>query len=254
MIKDEILARSSDVAHGFFTREGGVSGGIYASLNCGLGSGDDKATVRENRRRALDRMSLGGDRLRTVHQVHGKAVWSIDVETSVAPKEADGVVTKLRGVALGILTADCAPVLFADAEAGVIGAAHAGWKGALIGVLEATVAAMEALGARRKAVGAVVGPCIAWASYEVGPEFPRPFLDEDAANRAYFQPSPRAGHFQFDLAGYVAAKLERLGLGEVAAVGVDTYSDEGRFFSYRRTCHRREPDYGRQISMIALSS
>lgn len=254
MIQDDILARSPDVAHGFFTREGGVSGGIYASLNCGLGSGDDEAMVRENRRRALDRMALGGDRLRTVHQVHGKVVWIIDDAAGPAPKEADAAATKLRGLALGILTADCAPVLFSDTEAGVIGAAHAGWKGALIGVLEATVAAMEALGARRKAVGAVVGPCIAQASYEVGPEFPRPFLDEDAANRAYFLPSPRHGHFRFDLAGYVAAKLGRLGIGAVAAVGADTYTDEGRFFSYRRTCHRREPDYGRQISMIALPS
>jgi len=254
MIKDDILARSSDVAHGFFTREGGVSGGVYASLNCGLGSGDDKATVRENRRRALDRMALGGDRLRTVYQVHGTAVWTIDDEAGPAPKEADAAATKLRGIALGILTADCAPVLFADHEAGVIGAAHAGWKGALTGVLEATVAAMEALGARRDAVGAVVGPCIAQASYEVGPEFPRPFLDADAANRAYFVPSPRQGHFQFDLAGYVAARLEKLGLGEVGGVGADTYADESRFFSYRRTCHRREPDYGRQISVIALPS
>jgi polyphenol oxidase len=254
MIKDDILAGSPDVAHGFFTREGGVSAGIYASLNCGLGSGDDKAMVRENRRRALDRMALDGDRLRTVHQVHGKAVWTVDDDASPAPKEADAAATRRRGIALGILTADCAPVLFADAEAGVIGAAHAGWKGALIGVLEATVAAMESLGARRKAVGAVVGPCIAQASYEVGPEFPLPFLDEDAANSAYFLPSPRHGHFQFALAGYVAAKLGRLGLGAVGTVDVDTYTEENRFFSYRRTCHRREPDYGRQISIVALRS
>jgi YfiH family protein len=253
MIQNDILARSPEVAHGFFTREGGVSGGIYASLNCGLGSGDDKTMVTENRRRALGKLALAGDRLRTVHQVHGKAVFTIDAETAPAPKAADASATRLRGVALGILTADCAPVLFADAEAGVIGAAHAGWKGTLIGVLEAAVEAMEALGARRKKIGAVVGPCIAQESYEVGPEFPKPFLDEDVANRVYFSPAARAGHFQFDLAGYVTAQLGRLGLGEVAAVNLDTYADEPRFFSYRRTCHRQEKDYGRQISMIALA-
>jgi YfiH family protein len=252
MIKDEALAESSDVAHGFFTREGGVSGGIYASLNCGLGSGDDKTMVRENRRRALEQLGLGADRLRTVYQVHGTAVWTIENAAGPAPKAADAVATRLRGIALGILTADCAPVLLADAEAGVIGAAHAGWKGALTGILEAAVAAMEALGAERTRVSAAIGPCIAQESYEVGPEFPQPFLDEDRANDAYFVASQRPGHFQFDLAGYVSARLERLGLGEVAAVAADTCTEESRFFSYRRTCHRREPDYGRQISMIAL--
>jgi hypothetical protein len=252
MIKDEILSQSSDVAHGFFTREGGVSGGIYASLNCGLGSGDDKAVVRENRRRALAGLGLAPDRLRTVHQVHGAAVWTIDDPTAPPPKAADAVATRARGIALGILTADCAPVLLADPEAGVIAAAHAGWKGALTGILEAAVSAMEALGARRKAIAAVVGPCIAQSSYEVGPEFPRPFLDDDSGNDAYFMASPRQGHFQFDLAGYVRARLAGLGLGEIGAIGADTCADERRFFSYRRTCHRREPDYGRQISMIAL--
>jgi hypothetical protein len=252
MIQHDNLA-GAGVEHAFFTREGGASTGIYASLNCGLGSGDDKETVRENRRRVLARIGLAADRLRTVYQVHGTTVWTVEDDRARAPKQADAMVTRMRGVGLGILTADCAPVLFADRAAGVVGAAHAGWKGAVSGVLAETVAAMEALGARRGAIEAAVGPCIAQASYEVGPEFPRPFLDEDRRNRAYFAAGRRAGRFQFDLAGYVASRLARLGLAGVSLTPADTCAEEGRFFSYRRTRLRGEPDYGRQISVIALA-
>jgi YfiH family protein len=252
MIQHDNLAGSA-VAHAFFTREGGASDGIYASLNCGLGSGDDKETVRENRRRVLARLGLAADRLRTVYQVHGTNVWTVSDGGGPAPKQADAMVTRMRGVGLGILTADCAPVLFADRAAGVVGAAHAGWKGAVSGVLAATVAAMEALGARRGDIMAAVGPCIAQASYEVGPEFPRPFLDEDRANEAHFANGRRDGRFQFDLEGYVAERLARLGLADVSLTRADTCAEEDRYFSYRRTCLRGERDYGRQISVIALA-
>jgi YfiH family protein len=241
------------VRHGFFTREGGVSDGIFASLNCGFGSNDDAAKVRENRRRAMAALGLAADRLAICHQLH-----SPDVVTVEAPwrhedrPRGDAMVTRRPGVALGILTADCAPVLFADPEARIIGAAHAGWRGALTGVLEATVTAMEALGAATARIRAGIGPCIAQTSYEVGPEFPAPFLAEDAANARFFRAAPRVGHFHFDLAGYVAHRLERLGLGQIERSGGDTAAEAERFFSYRRSCLRKEPDYGRELSAICL--
>ena len=234
------------VAHGFFSRRGGVSTGQYDSLNCGPGSGDEAAHVAENRRRAA--AALGLDVLRTCYQVHGTRVVTVEDDATETRVEADALVSRARGIALGVLTADCAPVLFHDPAAGVIGAAHAGWRGALAGVVEETVAAMEALGAARNSLRAVVGPCIAQASYEVGPDFPEAFRD----GNAFFEAGLRAGHWQFDLPGYVMARLARLGIGEAVALGHDTYDDEERFFSYRRSCHRGENDYGRCLSAIAL--
>jgi len=240
-----------DIAHGFFTREGGVSTGIYASLNCGGGSGDDRDRVAENRARAAAMLGVARDALATNHQVHGVAVTTVARPVAGAPARADALVTKERGVALGILTADCVPVLFADPGAGIIGAAHAGWRGALRGVLEATVRAMTALGADPMRIRAGLGPGIAAASYEVGPEFPAPFLAQDPGNARFFAAAANA-RFRFDLPLYVRARLMALGLAAVAATGGDTAADAQRFFSYRRACLRGEPDYGRLLSAIAL--
>lgn len=244
------------VAHGFFTRLGGVSEGLFASLNCGLGSGDASDAVAENRRRVASR--LGVETLVTCHQIHsaeavvvggadGRAAWA----PGLGPR-ADAVATKAPGIALGVLTADCAPVLLLEPDAKVIAVAHAGWRGALSGVTDAAVAAMERLGATRQGILAAVGPCIAQGSYEVGPEFPGQFVEQAANAKSYFAKGDRDGHWQFDLAGYVVARLQALGLGHVAAPEHDTYADAERFFSYRRSCHRDEPDYGRCISAIAL--
>jgi len=252
MITSALLA-APGLRAAFFTREGGVSEGLYAALNCGYGSGDDADAVRENRRRAMSRLALPANALVTLYQVHSPTV--VEVEAPWPPGEApkaDGAVTTRRGVALGILTADCAPVLFADAEAGVIGAAHAGWRGAVTGVLEETVAAMARLGASPTRIRAAIGPCIAQASYEVGPEFHERFLDADPANAALFRPSSRTGHHLFDLAGYVRRRLEPLGLAEIVAAGEDTAAEPERFFSYRRATLAGETDYGRLLSAIAL--
>ena len=253
MLKLAILADAPRVTHAFFGREGGVSGGIYASLNCGFGSGDRREDVAENRARAMRRLHAGAPPLATCHQVHGTDVVAVTGpwQPQDSPR-ADAMVTDRPGVALGILTADCAPVLFADPEAGVVGAAHAGWRGALGGVLEATVAAMERLGAARGRIRAAVGPCIGRASYEVGPEFPAPFVAEDAGAAALFVPAVRAGHHRFDLEGYALRRLARLGLAGVEAAGADTCADPA-YFSYRRTTLRGEPDYGRALSAIALA-
>lgn len=240
------------VAHGFFTRDGGVSGGIYASLNCGNGSGDDPAAVAENRARAAAALGVAREALATNHQVHGSNVVTVTDDWRTRPRaRGDGLVTRERGVALGILTADCVPVLFADAEAGVIGAAHAGWRGAVSGVLEATTQAMTALGADPSRIRAGFGPAIAQASYEVGPEFPAPFLAQDPDNERFFVASPN-GKSRFDLPGYIRARLERLGLAAVAATGGDTAAEPDRFFSYRRSRLMGEQDYGRLLSAIAL--
>jgi YfiH family protein len=241
------------VRHGFFTRQGGVSEGIFASLNCGFGSSDEAAKVAENRARATAVLGLAGDRLATCYQVHSADVVVVDRPwpRGEAPR-VDGMVTRTPEIALGILTADCAPVLFADADARVIGAAHAGWRGALSGVLEATVDAMKKLGATPQRIRATIGPCIGRHSYEVGPEFPAPFLAENAGNAVFLRVAPRAGHFFFDLAGYVAARLQRLGLTRIETIPGDTAAEADRFFSYRRSCHRKEPDYGRELSAIAL--
>lgn len=242
------------VRHAFFTRTGGVSEGIFASLNCGFGSSDDPARVAENRDRAMASLGASPERLVTCHQVHSAEV--VTVESAWRRDDhprADAMVTRQRGIALGILTADCAPVLFADAQAGVIGAAHAGWRGAVSGVLEATVAAMRTLGAAPERIAAGIGPCIGRRSYEVGPEFPAPFLAKDAKSAAFFEAAPRAGHFLFDLAGYVEARLQRLGLAAIERCGGDTAADGDRFFSYRRSRLQNEPDYGRELSSICLA-
>jgi polyphenol oxidase len=242
------------IRHAFFTRDGGVSEGIFASLNCGLGSGDDKDKVLENRRRAAAALDRATDELVTCYQVHSPQVAIVDRPWRREDRpRADAMVTRMPGIALGILTADCVPVLFADAEARIIGAAHAGWRGAVSGVLEATVTAMTNLGAAPKRIAATIGPCIAQPSYEVGPEFPAPFLAEDAANAAFFVAAARTGHFLFDLPGYVARRLARLGLTRVMRTGGDTAAEPDRFFSYRRSCLKKEPDYGREISAIALA-
>jgi polyphenol oxidase len=242
------------IRHGFMTREGGVSTGIYDSLNCGLGSNDDPASVAENRRRCAARFDLVSDRLVTLYQVHSPDV--VTVERPWAPGEAqpraDAMVTATPGIALGILTADCVPVLFADREAGVVGGAHAGWKGAKGGVIESTVAAMVALGARPERIAAAIGPCIAQRSYEVGPEFPERFLSEDAGNADFFVTAQRAGHFMFDIGGYVERRLERSGIGTIQRSPNDTVTEEDSFFSYRRATLRGEADYGRGISVITL--
>lgn len=240
-----------DVPHGFFGRRGGVSQGVCAGLNVGHGSGDDPALIAENRRLAVQAVAPGA-RLVTVYQVHSPdAVVVTDPWHDGARPKADALVTDRRGTALGILTADCTPVLLADREAGVVGAAHAGWKGAFGGVLEATVAKMEALGAERSRILAAVGPTIGRKSYEVEEAFFQRFVEAEEDNDLFFTDG-RAGHYQFDLEGYVLARLARAGLKRIEALGLDTYSDADRFYSYRRATHRGEPNYGRQISIISL--
>jgi polyphenol oxidase len=241
------------IRHGFLTRHGGVSEGIYRSLNCGLGSKDDHDAVIENRARAVRAASLRPDSLATAYQVHSARVAVVEDNWPKDDRpEVDGIVTKTKGVSLGILTADCVPVLFADPEARIIGASHAGWKGAVTGILSETVDAMTQLGAQRDRIQAGVGPSIAQKSYEVGPEFPKAFIDRDPANARYFATSSRCRHFMFDLVGFVRDELESLGLGSVKVAGNDTCAEAENFFSYRRTTHAKEPDYGRQISIIGL--
>ncbi|MCZ6523128.1 MAG: polyphenol oxidase family protein, partial [Alphaproteobacteria bacterium] len=241
MIRADNLERADAVRHGFFTREGGVSRGIYSSLNCGLGSADSPDRVALNRARALAMLGLDGAPLCTAHQVHGTEV-GVVVEPWPPERrpKVDAMVTSRSGIALGILTADCAPVLMADAEARVIGAAHAGWRGALAGVLEAAVEAMVELGARRERIAAAVGPAIGQPSYQVGPEFPAPFLAADE------------GRYLFDLAGYAAERLRAAGLGRCEQLAHDTVAEDDLFFSYRRSLLRGEDDYGRTLSAIAL--
>lgn len=237
--------------HGFLGRRGGVSEGVCAGLNVGLGSGDDREAVAENRRRAVQAVAPGAA-LVTVHQIHSpEAVYAGASWPDGARPRADAIVTDRPGLALGILTADCTPVLLADRQAGVIAAAHAGWKGALGGVLEATLTLMERHGADRARVAAAVGPVIARRSYEVDEAFLRRFAEADPENDRFFGPG-RAGHHQFDLEAYVLARLAAAGITRAEALGLDTYSDPERFYSYRRATHRAEPDYGRQISLIAL--
>jgi YfiH family protein len=239
------------VPHGFLGRRGGVSTGVCAGLNVGLGSGDDKDAVRTNRRLAVEAVAPSAA-LVTLHQVHSpNAIQVFGSYPDDARPHADAMVTDRPGLALGILTADCTPVLFADVEAGVIGAAHAGWKGALGGVVGATVAEMKKLGARHERIAAAVGPTIAQPSYEVDEAFFARFAAAEPANAHFFSPG-RPGRHQFDLEGYVLSRLAEAGITRVEALGLDTYADPDRFYSYRRSTHRGEPDYGRQISLIAL--
>jgi YfiH family protein len=254
MLQAAALASLPGIRHGFFTREGGVSAGVYASLNGGPGSDDAPANVTENRARMAKALGVTPERFLTAYQVH-----SPDVVTVTAPwpadarPRADGIVTRVSGLAIGVTTADCGPVLLADPQARVVGAAHAGWRGALTGVLEATVAAMEKLGAARARVTAALGPTIGRSNYEVGPEFVARFRQADEANERFFRPSPKSGHAMFDLPGYITARLTAAGIGRVEDLGLCTYADAARFFSYRRTTHRAEPDYGRHVNAIALS-
>lgn len=251
ILTDARLAALPGVRHAFFTREGGVSTGIYASLNVGRGSRDDPAAVEENRRRAAGVFGLDEDRLLTCHQIHSATVIAADAPFGVARPEGDGVVATQPGLICGALAADCAPILFADAEARVVGAAHAGWKGALGGVAEATVEAMIARGARRDRIVAAVGPCIGQASYEVGLEYLERFEAEDAGAGKWFAAGASADKRQFDLPGYVLSRLARAGVENAAWIGCDTCSDP-RFFSNRRAFHRGEGDYGRLLSAIVL--
>ncbi len=242
------------VAHAFFTRRGGVSEGVYASLNGGVGSRDAPEAVAENRARMAAALGLAADRLAVPYQVHSADALAIsDHWDPDARPRCDGVVTATPGLALGVTGADCGMLLFADPKARVVGAAHAGWKGALTGVVEATVAAMERLGGRRGDIAAALGPCIAQASYEVGPEFVAAFGEAGEDTRRFFVPSRKAGHSMFDLKAYITERAARAGVGRFEDLGLDTYADGELFFSYRRTTHRREPDYGRLVSAIALT-
>jgi YfiH family protein len=253
MITLDLFNRNPGVRHGFFTRQGGVSRGHFQSLNCGFGSGDEADKVARNRAIAADRLGLTVDRLVTCYQIHSNTVVIVEKPWShgSAPR-ADGLVTGCSDIALGVLTADCAPVLFEDATANVVGAAHCGWRGALGGIVEATLDRMEALGAVRARIHAGVGPCIAQSSYEVGPEFRQEFLASDPASEVYFAPGPRASHFMFDLPGYVEHRLVRAGVVSIARAAHDTVVGDAHFFSYRRACLRGEPVYGRALSAIAL--
>ena len=254
MAVEIIKAKSlNDIPHGFLGRVGGVSTGIYAGLNVGLGSDDEREAVIENRRRAVDGV-LRGATLARVYQHHSPDVVTIVGSTDEeAPPKSDAMVTDRAGILLGIVTADCIPVLFADTQAGVVGAAHAGWKGAISGVTDNTISAMEALGADRSRIICAIGPCIGQKSYEVDESFFKRFANDDPANERFFTDG-KAGHFQFDIEGYVAARLGAAGIGKVQCLGEDTYSQADRFFSYRRSCHLGEPGYGRQISLIGLSA
>ncbi len=239
------------IAHGFFGRRGGVSIGELASLNCGLGSGDDPALIAENRRRVADAV-LPGAALTGVYQVHGNRCIIVDDKSDLTARpEADALATRTPGIVLGILTADCVPVLFADREAGVIGAAHAGWKGALAGITDATLAAMESLGASRVNIAAAIGPCIGRASYEVDDAFVERFTADDPANERFFA-AGKPGHAMFDIAAYVAARLAAAAVTRIAIGGQDTYALQQDYFSYRRACHQGENSYGRQLSVIGL--
>ncbi len=247
------LLDAPGVAHAFFTRDGGVSSGLYGSLNGGVGSNDDPDDVAENRRRMAATLGVRSSYLLVPYQIHSNAVAVVDEPFPPALRpRVDGLATKTRGLAIGVTGADCGMILFADAAAGVVGACHAGWKGAFTGVVEATLDAMESIGASRANVSAVLGPTIGQASYEVGPEFFARFVAADPANGRFFQESPRDGHALFDLPGYIAMRATGAGVGRFKSLGFDTYANGDRFYSYRRSTHRGEADYGRLISAIAL--
>ena len=251
-LESDLLAAIPGLHHAFFSREGGVSEGMYAGLNGGVGSNDNPEHVAENRRRMAAALRVAPEQFLTVLQIHSPdvVVASRPWDTATRPK-ADAIVTRTEGLAIGVTAADCGPILFADPKARVIGAAHAGWKGALAGVIEATVEAMEKLGADRSNIAAAIGPLIRQQSYEVGNEFVERFMEADAVNALYFLPSAREGHAMFDLAGFIRKRLENAGVALVDDTGIDTYADE-RFFSYRRSVHRKEADYGRHVHAIVL--
>ena len=247
--------RLPGIRHAFFTRQGGVSTGLYAALNTGIGSKDSREAVFENRARAAAHLNVPADRLATPYQIHSpEAVIVREVWGPALGPKADAVVTDTPGVAVGVGTADCGPVLFADADARIVAAAHAGWKGALGGILDATLDAMESLGAKRDHTVAVLGPTISAASYEVGPDFVERLAADAPEHARFLAPSSRAGHAMFDLPAYIVARLEKLGVASAHALNLCTYADEARFFSYRRATHRFEPDYGRLLSAIAIEA
>ncbi len=254
MITSSELSQIESVKHAFFTRENGVSSGVFQGLNCGYGSGDLTTNIDQNRKIAMAKFGLGQMDLNTIYQIHSPQVvvaterWALD-----ARPKADGVVTNRPGLAIGVMSADCTPVLFADTAAAVVGAAHAGWQGALGGVLGNTVDQMEELGADRSRIKAAVGPCIHQKSYEVGPEYRQTFISQNDTYARYFISSERPEHFLFDLPGFVVDRLGELGLSHVENVSIDTYTHEDQFYSYRRATHRKESDYGRGLSAIVIS-
>jgi len=254
MLQAAILAPLANIRHAFFTRSGGVSPGVYASLNGGVGSNDRPENVAENRARMAAILGVSPARLLTAYQIHSPDVvvaeepWTRDTRP-----RADAIVTRVPRLAIGVSTADCGPLLLADGDARVIGAAHAGWRGALTGVIEATIAAMERLGADRKTMAAALGPTIRQPNYEVGPEFVERFFSADAGNARFFAASQKREHALFDLAGYIGARVRRAGIAQFEDLGLCTYAEPERFFSYRRTTHNGEPDYGRHINAIALA-
>ncbi len=254
MLQAQSLSKLARIRHAFFTRSGGVSQGVYASLNGGVGSNDVPDKVAENRARMAAVLGVAPDRLITAYQIHSPDVVVADKAwTSADRPRADAIVTRTPQLAIGVSTADCGPLLLADSEARVIGAAHAGWRGALTGVIEAAIAAMEQLGAERARIAAALGPTIRQPNYEVGPEFVARFLAADADNARFFAPSARADHAMFDLAGFIAGRLQRAGVAQFEDLGLCTYAEPDRFFSYRRTSRLGEPDYGRHINAIALA-
>ena len=253
MLQSASLAALADIRHGFFTRTGGVSQGVYASLNGGVGSNDAPEQVAENRARMAQSLGVAPERFLTPYQIHSPEVVVADRPwTAETRPRADAVVTREPGLAIGVSTADCGPLLFADAKARVIGAAHAGWRGALTGVIDGTVAAMEKLGAYRADMTVTLGPTISQPNYEVGAEFVERFLAADADNARFFKDSIRADHAMFDLNGYIAARIKRAGVVKFEDLGLCTYADPQRFYSFRRATHLSEPDYGRHINAIAL--
>jgi purine-nucleoside/S-methyl-5'-thioadenosine phosphorylase / adenosine deaminase len=253
MLQALTLSELAGICHGFFTRSGGVSHGVYASLNGGVGSNDTPERVAENRARMAAALGVEPDRFITAYQIHSPDVVVADKPWTASERpRADAIVTRTPRLAIGVSTADCGPLLFADSEARVIGAAHAGWRGALTGVIEATIATMEKLGAERSRIAAALGPTISRANYEVGPEFVERFLAADGTNARFFAPSEQAGHAMFDLPGYIAERVQRAGVVNFEDLGLCNYAEPERFFSYRRTTKRNEPDYGRHINAIAL--
>jgi YfiH family protein len=253
MLQAPSLAKLADIRHGFFTRAGGVSSGVYESLNGGTGSEDSPAAVAENRARMAAQLGVAADRLLTCYQIHSPDVVVAEEPWPASERpRADAIVTREPKLAIGISTADCGPVLLADPQARVIGAAHAGWRGALTGVIEAAVGAMEKLGAARSDIVAATGPMIRQPSYEVGQDLLDRFVAVEPNNVRFFRKAERPGHAMFDLAGYVVSRLRRAGICQIEDLGLCTYADPAQFYSYRRATHRAEPDYGRHINAIAL--
>ena len=253
MLQAASLGKLARVRHGFFTRAGGVSAGVYATLNGGVGSNDTTENVAENRARMAAAIGVTPERLLTAYQIHSPDVVVAEAPWMAASRpRADAIVTRTPHLAIGVTTADCGPLLFADAEAGVIGAAHAGWRGALTGVIEATLAAMERLGAARRRVAVALGPTIRQPNYEVGPEFVERFLAASPDNALFFTPSERAGHARFDLGGYIGERTRRAGIDQFEDLALCNFAEPSRFFSYRRTTKQGEPDYGRHVNAIAL--